>query len=110
LKNKVLEAVKQIVRIPKNHEIKIKVPQDVPETETIEVILIIKKRRDNFKQKIRELKKAVKDDLFLDDLKETSEDFRIIDLEGWKEIGKIEDFNLQEEIINSLSFQLGIFR
>ena len=40
-----MEAIKQIVRIPKNHEIRIKIPQDVPENEIMEVILIIKKTR-----------------------------------------------------------------
>jgi len=45
-----------MVRIPKNHEIKIKVPQNVPPNEVAEVILIVRKRTDNFKQKINELK------------------------------------------------------
>nr|QNO50411.1 hypothetical protein CKJHOKLD_00032 [Methanosarcinales archaeon ANME-2c ERB4] len=38
-----MEAIKQIVRIPKDHEIGIKIPQYLPENETVEVILIIKK-------------------------------------------------------------------
>ena len=80
-----MEAIKQIVRIPKNHEIKVKVPQEVPENEAVEVILIIKKRQDSFKEKIRELKKAAKDELFLKDLEETSEDFRSVELEGLEE-------------------------
>lgn len=32
--NKSMEAIKQIVRIPKDHEIGIKIPQYVPENET----------------------------------------------------------------------------
>lgn len=60
-----MEAVKQIIKTPKDHEIKIKVPRYVPENETIEVILIYKKKQDTFKQKIQELKKAAKDTLFL---------------------------------------------
>lgn len=80
-----MEAIKQIVRIPKNHEIKIKVPQEFPENETIEVILIIKKRQENFNQKIQELRKAVKDNRFMNDLRETSEDFSTVDSEGWPE-------------------------
>lgn len=80
-----MEAIKQIVRIPKNHEIKLKIPQEVPENEAVEVILIIKKRQDSFKEKIRELKKAAKDELFLKDLEETSEDFRSVELEGLEE-------------------------
>ncbi len=77
-----MEAVKQIIKTPKDHEIKIKVPRYVPENETIEVILIYKKKQDTFKQKIQELKKAAKDTLFLADMKEISEDFRTVDLEG----------------------------
>ena len=80
-----MEAVKQIVRIPRNHEIRIKVPKDIPENETIEVILIMKNKQDSFKQKIGELKDAAKDKLFLEDMKEISEDFRIVDLEGLDE-------------------------
>ena len=78
-----MEAIKQIVRIPKDHEIRMKIPQYVPENEIMEVILIIKKRPDGFKQKIEELKEAVRDDLFLDDLRDVSEDFRTVDSEGW---------------------------
>lgn len=80
-----MEAIRQIVRIPQDHEIGIKVPQYVPENETVEVILIIKKMPDSFKQKIEELKEAVRDDLFLDDLVGVSEDFITVDSEGWVE-------------------------
>jgi hypothetical protein len=34
-----MDAIKQIVKIPKNHEIKIKIPDYLSENETIEVIL-----------------------------------------------------------------------
>jgi len=77
-----MEAIKQIIKIPKNHEIKIKVPMEFPENETVEVILIMKKRQDSFRERIRELKIAAKDNLFLEDLEEISEDFRSIDIEG----------------------------
>lgn len=79
-----MEAIKQIVRIPKNHEIRIKVPQEILEDEIAEVILIVKKRSDNFKQKIEELKEAMKDTSFLNDLSDISDDLKAIDLEGWK--------------------------
>ncbi|VVB92891.1 Uncharacterised protein [uncultured archaeon] len=46
---------------------------------------MIEKMQENFKQKIQDLKNATKDNLFFDDLKETSEDFRTVDLEGWEE-------------------------
>ena len=63
----------------------IKIPQYVPENETVEVISIIKKIPDSFKQKVEELKEAVRDDLFLDDLIGVSEDFITVDSEGWVE-------------------------
>lgn len=78
-----MEAVKQILRIPRNHELKIKVPKDFPENETVEVILIMNKRQDSFKQKIQELKEAVKDNRFMNDLREVSDDFNTVDSEGW---------------------------
>ncbi len=79
-----MEAIKQIIRIPKNHEIKIKIPNYLSENDLIEVILIFKNRRNTFfKEKINELKKAMEDPLFLKDLEDISSDFETIDLEGW---------------------------
>ncbi len=78
-----MEALKQIKRIPKNHELKIKIPQNIPENQTVEVILIIKKRQKNFKQKINELKYAKKDERFQEDLRDISKDFESVDSEGW---------------------------
>ncbi|TRZ90906.1 MAG: hypothetical protein D4R88_02800 [Methanosarcinales archaeon] len=78
-----MEALRQIVRIPRDHELKIRVPQNIPENETVEVILIIKERQKNFKQRIKELKCASKDNIFLEDLQEISRDFEPVDSEGW---------------------------
>ena len=74
-----MDAIKQIVRVSKDREIRIKVPLYIPENEIAEVILIIRKKPDSFKQKISELKEAMRDDLFLDDLREISEDFKAVD-------------------------------
>ena len=79
-----MDAIKQIVRVSKDREIRIKVPRYIPENEIAEVILIIRKKPDSFKQKISELKEAMRDDLFLDDLREISEDFKAVDLDGWE--------------------------
>lgn len=78
-----MEALRQIVRIPRNHELKIRVPQNIPENETVEVILIIKERQKNFIQRINELKYASKDNIFLEDMQEISRDFEPVDSEGW---------------------------
>lgn len=48
---------------------------------------MIKKGQIRFKHKIRELKKATKDNFFLDDLKEISESFITVDLEGLDDEG-----------------------
>lgn len=81
-----MEAIKQFVKIPKDREIRIKIPPhiDIPENEMVEVILILKKSPESLKRKINELKEAMKDDLFLNDLREVSETFKAVDLEGWK--------------------------
>ena len=78
-----MKAIKQIMRVPKNHEIKIKVPEYLSENEIVEVILIVKKKSDDFERKISEMKDAMKDELFLKDLREITDDFETIDLETW---------------------------
>jgi len=73
---KQFEAIRQVVRIPEDHEIKIKVPQYLLKDEIVEVILIVRKRSNDFEQKISQLRDAMKDEIFLSDLKEISEDFK----------------------------------
>lgn len=77
--DKTMEAIRQIVRVSKDRVIRIKIPQYIPENEIAEVILIIRKKPDSFKRKISELKEAMRDDLFLDDLKGISENFKAVD-------------------------------
>jgi len=71
------------MRIPKDHELKIKVPHDIPENETVEVILIINERQETFRKRINELKYAANDKLFLEDMSNVSKDFEPVDSEGW---------------------------
>lgn len=78
-----MEAIRQIVKIPEDHEVKIKVPQYLLKGEIVEVILIIKKRANDFEQKISQLRDAMNDEVFLSDLKDISEDFKEVDLAGW---------------------------
>jgi hypothetical protein len=37
-----MEAIKKTIRIPKNHEITIKIPDHIPENQIAEVILLIR--------------------------------------------------------------------
>jgi hypothetical protein len=82
---KTMEAIKQIIRIPENHELRIRVPSHVTDDDIVEVILIIRKKPQDYTQRVHAVKEAMKDPLFLQDLKETSEDFEDIDREGWEE-------------------------
>ena len=79
-----MEAIKQIVRTPRNHEVRIKIPQHVPENDLVEIILIVNKKQHDFERKINELKEAMSDELFLSDLAEVSEEFEKIDLVEWE--------------------------
>jgi hypothetical protein len=79
-----MEAIRQIVRIPRNHEVKIKVPEHIAENELIEVILLVKPGKRSFKDKIEELKNAVKDPMYLEDMKAINRDFEHTDMEGWE--------------------------
>ncbi|MBI4777438.1 hypothetical protein HY792_00720 [Candidatus Desantisbacteria bacterium] len=84
-----MEAIQQIVRIPENREIMIKIPQYVPKNKMTEMILTVKKKPDSFNQKIRELKEATKDKLFLDDLRDISDDFKSVDLDRWERCDEV---------------------
>ena len=75
-----MDAIKQTVKVPKNHELKIKIPEHIPANE--EIVLLIKKKKTTFEAKISELKKAKHDELFLRDLQDTIDDFKGADAEG----------------------------
>lgn len=78
-----MEAIKHIIRTPRNHEVTIKIPRHIPENDPVEIILILKQKSDDFSQKINEIKNAMKDKLFIEDMKEIKEDFKNIDIESW---------------------------
>ena len=78
-----MEAIKQTIRVPENHELKIKIPKHIPANEVAEVVLLIKgKKQPLFKAKIEELKKSKTDGLFLEDLQNTLDAFKVVDVEG----------------------------
>ncbi len=79
-----MEAIKQIIRTPKNREVRIKIPSSVPENELVEVILIVRNKPENFAKKVKELKAAVNDERFLNDLKEVTDEFEVIDIVDWE--------------------------
>ena len=79
-----MEAIKQIIRTPKNHEILVKIPQHIPENELVEVIMLVGQHQTEFNQKINVLKTAMSDPLFLSDLQTVAQDFEAVDLEAWE--------------------------
>jgi len=50
----------------------------------MEVILLVKPGKRSFKDKIEELKTAVKDPMYLEDMKAINQDFEHTDMEGWE--------------------------
>lgn len=79
-----MEAIRQVVRIPGDHELKIKVPDYLEEDDLIEIILLVKKRKQDFAEKINQMKRAALDPMFLGDIREIERDFEIPDLEEWE--------------------------
>ncbi|KHE93966.1 MAG: hypothetical protein K8F52_14440 [Candidatus Scalindua rubra] len=79
-----MEAIKRIVRTPKNHEIRIKIPAHIPENDPVEIIIFFSKKTEDYNNKMNELKNATRDKLFLGDLREVSEDLKHVDLEEWQ--------------------------
>lgn len=73
-----METIRQKIKIPKNREILIRVPQHIPENEIAEVILRMDK--ETKRSKLHKLKSAMKDAQFLNDLNAITEDFKAIDM------------------------------
>ncbi len=77
-----MEAIRQKVKISKSREIKIKIPQYIPDDETAEVILFL--NRETKQSKINKLLEAVNDPVFMNDMYELAENFEEIDKTGWE--------------------------
>lgn len=78
-----MESIKQTIKTPKNHEICLKIPDHVQEDELVEIIMNFPEKSNEYNRKINELKTAVMDEQFLQDLKQVEEDFKDVDLEEW---------------------------
>lgn len=78
-----MQILKKEVIIPKNHEIRIKIPDNFSENENVEVIVIKPDKGISYQDKISLLKSAMTDKAYLNDLKEINDDFASIDQENW---------------------------
>ena len=80
-----METVRKIFKTPKNHEIRLRIPDHIPENEPVEIIMIFKNSKKRSDEKVRQLEKALQDHRFLDDIREINDDFDEIDRENWPE-------------------------
>ncbi len=79
-----MESIKQTIKTPKNHKICLKIPDYVHEDKLVEIIMKFPEKSNKYNRKINELKKAMMDEQFLQNLKEVEEDFKDVDLEEWQ--------------------------
>ena len=78
-------ALRQLKRVPKNHQIIIEVPDTIDENQMLEIILLFKTTPKNTKaDKIAQLKNSQSDALFLQDLQAMNDHFSDIDTEEWQ--------------------------
>lgn len=77
-----MEAIRQFVRIPEDHRISIEIPSSIQAEQLVEVIIIAKENY-NKQSKIENLKMAMKDPMYLQDLEKINNDFKYIDGEEW---------------------------
>ena len=78
-----MKTIKKTLRIPKNRELKIKLPDTFNIDQKV-TILIEEDESEDYKKKIDLMKQSVNDAAFQKDLKEISDDFDPIDYETIK--------------------------
>lgn len=80
-----MQAIKQIIKVPENRELQIRLPVGVAPNETIEVILIYGNTLSENEEKINLLKAAMNDKQFRQDLEAIADDFSPVDADIWEE-------------------------
>jgi hypothetical protein len=77
-------SIKQTMKVPKDRELRITIPDEIGEDEIVEVTISSKATSQILQSKIDALKSAATDKLFMEDLKDTMSDFSSIDMENWQ--------------------------
>ena len=72
-----MRAVRHIVTVPASRELRIQLPEEAAPHEEAEVIVLF--RRNGTDDKLRSMREAMSDELFLADLNAVAEDFRHVD-------------------------------
>lgn len=76
-----MKAFKQLVTVPETRELRIQLPDDAATQEEAEVIVLFKSGGAAINDKIAAMQEAMSDEMFLNDLRETMEDFSHADAE-----------------------------
>lgn len=77
-----MEAIKHRIKVPVNHELKIQLPATAVADSEAEVIVLFRSQaKATREEKYTLMREAVKDEMFLADLKEVMEDFQYADFE-----------------------------
>jgi hypothetical protein len=71
---------KEIYDVPKNHQLTIHLPQNFPSKQ--KVVVTVEEVSPSKKDKLKLMKKAASDPLYIQDMKDVNSDFDLIDNEG----------------------------
>jgi hypothetical protein len=71
---------KEIYDVPKNHQLTIQLPQNFPTKR--KVVVTVEEVSPSKKDKLKLMKKAASDPLYMQDMKEVNSDFDLINNEG----------------------------
>jgi hypothetical protein len=80
---KSLVTIRKMIKVPKNREIKIRVPEGIPVNSSIVVEVSIRSKNDDLERKLQLIKESVDDKLFLEDVQVITKDFKNVDSENW---------------------------
>jgi hypothetical protein len=77
-----MEAIKHLIKVPMNRELKIQLPATAVADSDAEVIVLFRSQAKTTKEeKYAFMREAIKDEMFLADLKEVMDDFQHADFE-----------------------------
>jgi hypothetical protein len=74
-----MDALKQFVRVPASRELSIRLPENAIANEEAEVTVLFKSQTPSYDEKLKAMEAAIRDDLFVADLRDTMIDFEHAD-------------------------------
>jgi len=78
-----MNTLKKTLRIPKDRELKIKLPESFDINKKVVIMIEEEEEKsEDYKKKLKLMKKSVEDPLFQQDMKEISDDFNAIEFEN----------------------------